>query len=218
MMPKRLQALPAALLATLVALPALAAPASPRPWLESTVERARKLATTEIKAGSKAETKWREDIKATVDDILDWPELTERALGRHWAARSPEEQTKFAALLREMIEASYQSKLRLAGGKDAKKAPEVVIEWQDEKIEGERATASARVKSGKTTATLGFDLLWRDGRWRVYDVAIDDVSTVRTYRSQFGKIIAKDGFPALVERLTTKTKEIREGKADLSKP
>ena len=50
----------------------------------------------------------------------------------------------------------------------------------------------------------------------VYDISIDDVSTVRTYRSQFRKIISLDGFPSLLARLRSKTDEIRSGRADVS--
>jgi phospholipid transport system substrate-binding protein len=41
----------------------------------------------------------------------------------------------------------------------------------------------------------------RDGRWKVYDVLIDHVSFVATYRSEFSRILQKESYGALVERL-----------------
>lgn len=220
MIHKIMPSVTAILALTLAAAPAAEAKTtpSPRPWLESVIDRAQKLATKNFEAKSAAETKWKSEIKETIDDILDWNELTERALGRHWKKRTPAEQVEFAKLLREMIEASYQSKLRLAATKKTDTKAKVEIEWLDEKVEKDTATSTARFKVGKSVAVLEFKMSYANDRWRVYDVSIDDVSTVRTYRSQFGKIIGKEGYAALVERLRSKTDEIRSGRADISPP
>ena len=191
---------------------------APKPWLRSLVDKARKLADRRVAPGSNAEAKWKTDIKAVIDDILDWDELTKRSLGRHWKARSEAEKTEFSRLLREMIEASYQSKLRLAARDDSKKPKKVEIEWLEEKVNGRRASAAARLKADRTVAVLEFKLRWAANRWRVYDVAIDDVSTVRTYRSQFGKIIGKEGFGELLKRVRRKTEEIRKGLGEIAPP
>ena len=87
-----------------------------------------------------------------------------------------------------------------AGGK-VKKPNKVVIDWLEEEVKGNKAKVAAQVKSKKRKAVLEFKLLWAKDRWRVYDIAIDDVSTVRTYRSQFRKLIAEKGFPELINRM-----------------
>jgi phospholipid transport system substrate-binding protein len=186
-------------------------PSSPTPWLKAVVEKGRKLAERKADPGTEAEKKLKSEIRTMADDVLDWEELTKQALGSAWAQRSPKERSEFSSLLREMIEASYESRLRqaLRGGSD--KAQKVAIDWTDESVNGEHADAIAHVKAEKSEANLGFKLRWIGDRWRVFDVAIDDVSTVRTYRSQFGKIIANQGFPALIDRMRKKVGEIRAG-------
>jgi phospholipid transport system substrate-binding protein len=114
-----------------------------------------------------------------------------------------------------MIEASYQSKLRLVARGTVKKPDQVKIEWLDERQDGNDASVTLRVKTEKNVGVVEFKVKWKDGRWRVYDVSIDDVSTVRTYRTQFSKIIAKDGFPALVARMKSKIEDIRAGRAQI---
>ncbi len=188
---------------------------SPKPWLKGVVDKARILATKKVKAGP-AEDQWKADIKALIDDTLHWDALTRRALGRNWKKRSPAEQEEFAKLLREMIEASYQSKLRVSSRQDVSGKIEIV--WLEETVKKDKAVSIARVKSGKSEAVLEFKMMHEAGNWRVYDVTIDDVSTVRTYRSQFGKIIAKEGFDELMNRMRRKTEEIRNGLADVSAP
>ena len=58
---------------------------------------------------------------------------------------------------------------------------------------------------------IQYKLVDRAGDWRVYDVAIEDVSLVRNYRSTYGEILRRDGFDGLLEQMRTKL-------ADLKKP
>lgn len=189
--------------------------ASPKPWLKTVIDKAHALARQKVDAGTDGEVRWRAEAKALIDDTLDWAELTEQALGKQWANLPEAERAEFTRLFREMIEASYQSKLGLVATGGVKKPEQVKIDWLDEKLEDGKATVTARVKTEKNVAVIEFKLRSGGGRWRVFDVAIDDVSTIRTYRTQFGKIIAKDGFPALLERMRGKIQEIRAGRADL---
>src|SRR5687768_10512634 len=112
-----------------------APPPSPMPWLKASVEKGRKLAERKVKPDSPEEDAWRKDVKAMVDDILAWDMLTERTLGRYWQERTPKEREEFAKLLREMIEASYESKMKLAArGKVDNKPSDVQIDWTGEKV------------------------------------------------------------------------------------
>ena len=211
---------PALLMSTLLALSSAKAeagePKPPTPWLKKQVDRAAELANKKVKPDTPEEEKWQAEAKAIIDEILDWDELTKRSLGRHWKKRSKEEQAEFSSLLRELIEASYKSKLKLAARNSVKKPKKIEIEWIEEKVKKNKATVSARVQGDKKNAVLEFSLLWNGSRWRVYDVAIDDASTVRTYRSSFGKLIGERGFPALLERMRSKIEDIRAGKSDLA--
>lgn len=202
---------------SLISTAAFAAPPSPMPWLKSSVEKGRKLAERKVTPDSPQEVAWRKDVKVMVDDILAWDMLTEKTLGRHWAERTPKEREEFSKLLREMIEASYESKMQLAArGKVDNKPNEVAIDWTGEKVGTSTASATAKVKSGKTKADLTFNLTWDGKKWRVYDLVIDGASTINTYRSQFGKIVSKSGFPALLERMRKKVAELRSGKGELA--
>ena len=44
-------------------------------------------------------------------------------------------------------------------------------------------------------------------RWAAYDVLVENVSLVATYRSQFDRIIQSGGFPDLLKRLRDKDRE-----------
>ena len=43
-----------------------------------------------------------------------------------------------------------------------------------------------------------------DGRWKVYDVVVADISLVNNYRSQFHRVIVNSSFQELIDRLKEK--------------
>lgn len=193
-----------------------AEPSPPKPWLKKMVDRAVELAKRKVEPDTPAEEAWQKDASSIINEMMDWDEMTQRSLGRQWKDLKEPERKEFSSLLRELIEASYKSKLKLAARGDVKKPAKIDIDWLEEKVKKNKATVAARVKGDKRKALLEFSLLWSGDRWQVYDVAIDDVSTVRTYRSQFRRMISDKGFPALLERMRGKLREIREGRADLA--
>ena len=49
-----------------------------------------------------------------------------------------------------------------------------------------------------------FKLVQKDGTWRVRDIVTEGVSLVSSYRGQFTKIVKKDGFPVLIQKMKDK--------------
>jgi phospholipid transport system substrate-binding protein len=54
---------------------------------------------------------------------------------------------------------------------------------------------------------VDYQLQCPHGQWELIDVVIDEVSIVRTYRSQFNKVIQTSSFDALVKRMRVKRDE-----------
>ena len=63
-------------------------------------------------------------------------------------------------------------------------------------------------KGRKAETTIDYKLAQKGGdKWAVYDFITDDVSLLRNYRSEFGRIIKRDGFPALLAKMKKKLAE-----------
>ena len=52
--------------------------------------------------------------------------------------------------------------------------------------------------------SIDFKLQLGEGKWRVYDVILDEVSMRNNLKSQFYKVLEKDYFPELVRRMKEK--------------
>ncbi len=83
-----------------------------------------------------------------------------------------------------------------------------------EAIDGEHAKVSARIarKQG-AEVTVEARMLRRGDRWLIYDVAIENVSLISNYRSQFDRIVRTASYRELVNRLKTKQHEFMNEKA-----
>jgi phospholipid transport system substrate-binding protein len=143
----------------------------------------------------------RAAIRGMAHEIFDFRELSQRALARHWQARSPAERDEFVRLFADLLERSYIGKIEAYSGGDR-------ILYTSETADGDQATVRTRIltKAG-TEIPVDYRLHRVADRWLVYDVSIEGVSLVANYRAQFNRIIQAASFKGLVEKLAAKHEE-----------
>lgn len=193
-----------ALAAWIMMAGAVAAPAmGPRDTVETAVTRVIALlqdADDASTAAAKQQADRRMEIRKIARDLFDFEEVTRRTLSRHWSARSPEERAEFVALFTDLLERSYVNRVEAYAGEN--------ISYLGEAVDAGFATVRSRVTTQRRTEiALDYRLHLRDGRWRIYDLQIDGVSFVSTYRSQFDRIIQSESYAALLERMRKKSFE-----------
>ena len=193
---------------------------SAKAWLEAKVKAGYELATQKKGTSDEDVEAWNKKAKDLIDETIDWKKLTKEALGKHWNIRTQAQRKLFSKLLRQMIEASYKSRLRQATqeNKELKKPEDFEVEWLEEKKKDQGVFLSTEATTNDQEVVLGFELIAHGDSWRVYDVLIDDVSTIRTYRASFSQVINKMGWDGLIETMRRKIKNINAGLADLSNP
>jgi phospholipid transport system substrate-binding protein len=174
---------------------------APTDQLRTQVDRVLKLLDDPaLKAPDKAKER-RVAVRKVADDIFDFGETAKRSLGRHWAARTPEEREEFVKLFGDLLERSYISKIELYGGEK--------IQYVGDKIEGDTALVQSKLltKTG-SEVPIEYRMLKKGERWLVYDVVIEGVSLVANYRTQFNKIIQTSSFQDLVKKMKTRQEEL----------
>ena len=196
------------LLALLLVAATAAPAATPREAVQQAVTKVIELTDTRGNAspgdrtplGAAASARRRAQIRTIAEDLFDFEEVSRRALSTHWAARTPAERTEFIDLFTDLLERAYIGKIESY-------ADEKIV-YTSEKIDGDFAVLRARIiptkrKSDSRTreTALEYRMLKRGPRWKVYDVVIDGVSFVSTYRSQFDRIIKVSSYQALVDRM-----------------
>jgi phospholipid transport system substrate-binding protein len=136
----------------------------------------------------------RAALRTAAADIFDFAEITRRALGRHWQATTPAEREELTRLLTGLLERAYLGRIEQYSGERLVVAGEAA--------DGELATVRTRLvaRSG-VDIPVDYRLARAGERWMVYDVAVEGVSLVASYRAQFNKIIQTSSAQGLVHRL-----------------
>lgn len=132
--------------------------------------------------------------------FMDYEALGQRTLGKKtWAGLSEAQRKEFIALLTAMVQKSFVKRF--------KPGTKVTITYQDKvrmKKDG-RAQVRTSIRVKRTSAEVYYSLIVRDGSWRVYDIIVDEVSQLATYKRSFRKILAKEGWKGLVARMKKST-------------
>jgi len=143
-------------------------------------------------------------IKKAINRFLDFHELARLALAKHWEGRTPAEQREFVEILRQLIERNYIKQL--------KSHLDYKVEYGEEKVDGQTARVSTTVSvnnDGREEAVaIEYRMKKTPAGWRVYDVITDEVSILRNYRSQFNRIIRRQSYQALVNKMKSKLETI----------
>lgn len=150
-----------------------------------------------IKESSPASKK---KVSTLFDEMLDYSALAEASLGSEWAARSDAEKAEFSELLKQLVQKAYERNL--------KKTLSFNIEYIGEEPSGSvivvKTKAVSKTNAREEPIEINFKMQEKGGAWRVNDIVTEGVSLVSSYRSQFTKIVKKDGFPALIKKMKDK--------------
>ncbi len=134
------------------------------------------------------------EISKIVSPVFDFPLMAKLALGRtHWPKLTPPQREKFTRLFVERFKTSYREKITL---------------YTDEEVLFKPAVQK------KTTIYIPMELIFKEKRvvilyklhkvdkgWKIYDVEIQGVSILLTYRSQFNDILRRGTVKDLLSRL-----------------
>ncbi|HSE02957.1 MAG TPA: ABC transporter substrate-binding protein [Methylomirabilota bacterium] len=136
----------------------------------------------------------RAEIRAVALEAFDVAEAARRALGPHWPKRSAAEREEFAGLFQGLLERGYLSRIGEYGGER--------VQYVGERVDGEYAVVRAQIVTNKgTQVPVEARVLRKGERWLMYDVLIENVSLVASYRSQFDRVIRTSSYEELVRRL-----------------
>jgi phospholipid transport system substrate-binding protein len=180
----------------LVAAPAVRA-AQPMAELRERVDQVIKILQDPQLKKPEKDAERRAAVRRVANDIFDYQETARRALGRHWQARTPEEQKEFVQLFTDLLEHSYLSKIEQYQGEK--------VSYLSDTVEGDHATVKTKIVTPKgTEVPIDYRMVREGDRWRVYDVLIEGVSLVGNYRTQFNKIIQTGSFKELMDKMRAK--------------
>jgi phospholipid transport system substrate-binding protein len=136
------------------------------------------------------------EIRRVGEEFFDFNEMARRMLGDHWQEGSVQEQEEFVRLFTDMLERMYLTNIG--------SMPLDSVTFDGESVTGSYARVKSRIAGRRGDTSVEYSLIDNAGRWAVYDVIVDGVSLVSSYRSQFNSLLRKSSFTALLERLRSR--------------
>ena len=126
---------------------------------------------------------------------LDFTSFSRLTLGKYWRQASPEQRTTFTNAFQQLLMRSYATSLNAYNGES--------IEQVGERDEGDNRlliqTQMHRLHGAPVR--IDYRLQLRDDHWKIYDVVIEGISLIMTYRTSFSEEISHIGLDALIAKL-----------------
>ncbi len=133
-------------------------------------------------------------IMKVVNSTFDFDLMARLSLGqKHWPSLSVSEKKEFTRLFTEHLQESYLEKLDLYTNE------EVVYE-PGRKVK-RRIHVPTFLVSEDTKLSMLYKLYKSEAGWKVYDLEIQGVSVIQTYRSQFDSVLTSGTTTGLLEKL-----------------
>ena len=142
-----------------------------------------------------------EKIVGELNEIMDFKLAAYLSLGKHWKKISKTQKKEFVEIFQQYINNYIVEKIDLYTNQK--------IDIGDSKIVKKgRAELEIGILSGGETLQVNFKLRKNKKKeWRVYDVDIEGVSLITTFRSQFSGVLKNTSFEELLEKLKNPTEQ-----------
>ena len=142
-----------------------------------------------------------EKIVVELNEIMDFKLAAYLSLGKHWKKISKTQKKEFVETFQQYINNYIVEKIDLYTNQK--------IDIGDSKIVKKgRAELEIGILSGGETLEVNFKLRKNKKKeWRVYDVDIEGVSLITTFRSQFSGVLKNSSFEELLEKLKNPTEQ-----------
>jgi len=142
-----------------------------------------------------------------VEDLVlphfDFRKMSQSAMGRYWPRATEDQKTRLTNEFRELLVRTYATALLGYSGQEVEYLPVQFPEGAT------RVTIPTRLSAlDAPPIPVNYRLqLNSDEKWLVYDVVIDGVSLITTYRSQFSTLVRRDGIDGLISQLAAKNRD-----------
>jgi len=147
-------------------------------------------------------------VEQTLLPNFDTPYAAQLVLGQHWRNATPEQRKRF-------VDAFYKSLLYTYGDAmvdftaDRLKVYPTKVEDADTK-----ATVRTEIKrSNGTKVAVNYSMRKINNAWKAWDVVIDGISYVKSYREDYGAQVQQQGLDAVIQQLEARAANAKAAKA-----
>lgn len=141
----------------------------------------------------------RERVMGVIKGVFDFDLMAKLTLGRdNWGRFTPQEREEFVFLFSKELENTYYGKTEFFSG-------EKIAYGEPTQVDGKvHIPTTVLLKDEKIEVTYKLYKTGGDG-WRIYDAAIQGVSIISSFRSQYNQFLSKNSVGDFLKELKDKT-------------
>lgn len=172
---------------------------APTVAVENTVTRVLDVLRDPKLKAPEAKEKKIEKLRGIYKDMFDEMEFSRRTLTRNWNKLSPAQRIEFVDLFEHVLEKTYIDKIM-------DHPNEKIVFYKETMIPEDKAEVQSKIVTSSKEIPIFYRMILKNGKWKVYDVVVENVSLVQNYRTQFNEILASGTPEQLLETLRKKVK------------
>jgi phospholipid transport system substrate-binding protein len=130
---------------------------------------------------------------------VDFREATQLAMGKSWNSASPAQQTQVVDAFRQMLVRIYSNSIDVYRGQTMKVMPVRLAPGATEVV-----VRNQYLREGRPPVSVDYSMKKTPEGWKIYDIAVEGVSLVLTYRAEFEQVTRTSGVDGLIKRLAEK--------------
>ena len=145
--------------------------------------------------------KWQQ-ISKVIYERFDVRSMSQSVLATNWQSATPDERKRFVEYFSQYIESTYRSKIENYTNQEVK--------YLNETITGNRAEVDTAIVTEANEIPVTYKMKLNQNDWYVYDVIVEGVSMVNSYRSTFSAIVKNEGMDGLLNNIQMKIEEYKK--------
>ena len=148
-------------------------------------------------------------VESKILPHFNFTRMTQLAMGRNWRQASPEQRKVLVVEFRTLLVRTYSTALEQYSSQ--------TIDVRPVSLKPGEAETSVRMQinqPGGPPIPMDYRMEKTPNGWKVYDVSVEGVSIVTTYRSTFNSEVTKSGIDGLIKVLTEQNRKLEARSAE----
>ena len=147
-------------------------------------------ADKDIQAGNR--NKIMDLVNSKILPHVDTQKMTQQAAGRFWRQATPEQQKQLVDAFRSMLIRIYSNAIDAYRGQTMKVQP---VKTQPGATEV--TVRNQYIRPGQPPVSVDYAMHKTPEGWKIYDITVEGISLVLTYRSEFEQVMRQSGVDGL---------------------
>ena len=134
--------------------------------------------------------------------LVDFREAARLAVGRPWNTANPDQQERITREFRTLLVRIYSNAIGVYRGQTMRVQPVKMAPGATEVT-----VRNQYLSPGRPPTSVEYAMHKTPEGWKIYDITVEGVSLVLTYRGEFEQVVREGGIEGLIQRLAERNRE-----------